>query len=725
MSSRDDHLSRLVWQRIHWPQPLDDAHAVGLLRAWAAQAHAPLIVLEARADRVGVRYLVGTQRRHAAAVRRDVEQLVQDALVVEAEDDRLPAASVSRVAFSPAAQPLQANEADSSTRAILAALTAVTGSERMVVQIVLGPRIGPRLTPKDQPQLDQGLASIMVGGIQMEKRAGVRRAVELKRGDPGFAAIVRLGVHAAEEVRALTLTRGVVNAFRSLSAPGMRFTFRPERADRLNQPSNTWPLLNPVGQHLTVTEVGRLSAWPTTTTETVYPGQPPAHPRPIRPSFIATADDRIVAESTAPGTEHTPLGLSAADSTRHVWTMGPTGVGKSSLLLNLLIGDMTAGRGIVVIEPKDLIGDLLGHIPAERINDVVLVDPLDEAPVGINPLDRHGRTSELVADQLFGTFRALYGDQLGPRSSDILRHALAALAHTDGASLAQLPLLLSNRAFRSRIVQPIVAEDPISAGPFWHWFDQLSPDAAAQVVAPLMNKVRPLLDTHLRRVLAQPAPRFNIRQVLTEKKILLVPLQKGVIGPEAAQLFGALVVGELWQAIQERAAIPTRNRNMVTVVLDEVQEYLRLPTTDLSDALATSRSLGAAFHVAHQYLDQLPLPMRSAFEANCRSRIFFQLAARDAKAAAAMAPGLEPEDFMALPARHVYAQLVRHGAVTDWASGRTVDTPLATSTAETVRRASRTTYGTPATVIDQQLRDAAFPEASSADSTGKRRRTQP
>lgn len=238
-----------------------------------------------------------------------------------------------------------------------------------------------------------------------------------------------------------------------------------------------------------------------------------------------------------------------------------------------------------------------------------------------------------------------------------------------------------------------------------------------------MNKVRPLLTKHLRRILAQPEPRFNIRQVLTEQKILLVPLQKGVIGPEAAQLLGALVVAELWQAIQERAAITVRDRKVVSVVLDEVQEYLRLPT-DLSDALATSRSLGVAFHVAHQYLDQLPQFMRTAFEANCRSRVFFQLASRDAKAAATMAPGLEAEDFMALPARHVYAQLVRHGAVTDWASGRTMDTPPAMSSPDMIRRVSRTNYGTCASAVDQQLHDVATPTISSNGDTAKRRRTQ-
>ncbi|MDZ4089621.1 MAG: hypothetical protein U1D68_00210, partial [Arthrobacter sp.] len=606
---------------------------------------------------------------------------------------------------------------------LLASLTAVRGSESLVVQIVLGTRFTPQLTPHAVAQVDQGITSLILTGVQPERRRAIRRKIEEKQGDHGFATFVRIGVSASEEDRRRALIGGVVNAFRSMVAPGLRFRVHLDQTHKLNNPSPEWPRFAS-GQRLSAVEVGMLSAWPVSEGKTAYPGQPPAHPRQIRPSFAVSDADRIVGRATAPGAGDALLGLAPGDSCHHMWTMGPTGVGKSSMLLSLIIGDMEAGRSCVVVEPKDLIGDVLKHVPLERQADVIVLDPLDDVPVGINPLDSHGRSPALVADQLFGTFHALYGDQLGPRSSDILRHSLLTLAQREDASLAMLPILLNNRKFRQSVTRQIAGEDPFSAGPFWHWYDQLSPEASAQVTAPLMNKLRPLLDPHLRHVLAQPTPRFNLRQVLTERKILLVPLQKGVLGPEAAQLLGAMVVAELWQAIQERASIATKNRHPVMIYLDEVQEYLRLPT-DIGDALATSRSLGAGFHVAHQYLDQLPQSMRTAFEANCRSRVFFQLASRDAKAAAAMAPGLEPEDFMALPSRHIYAQLVRKSAVTDWASGVTLDVPKPTSSPEKIRALSRSQFGQSKDVIERGLRSILTPSPDTGGTDGRRRRSQP
>ncbi|UVJ38064.1 type IV secretory system conjugative DNA transfer family protein [Arthrobacter sp. CJ23] len=723
-NSRRQLLQRLAWQRIHWPQPLEDIHIIRLLRAWSAQTHAPLLILEARASREGLRYLIGSQQRFSKVTRRDVEKLVPGAIVVENDSPRTATTSAGRVTLHPSSQPLQAADADGSTRTILNALTAVTGREELVIQLVLGPRVPPRLTPANVPEVNQSLSSVLLTGTARERRSDVRRGLTSKRAEGGFVALVRIGVHARDEARAHTLTRNLVNALRGLTAPGMRLRFRPESVQRIYRPVTTWPMLLPLGQHLTVAEVGQLSAWPLTEKDSLYPGQPPAHPRQIRPSFEAKEEDRVVAEATAPGAEGKSLGLSMEDSTRHFWTMGPTGVGKSSLLLNLLIQDMEAGRGVVVVEPKDLIKDLLSHIPKERLQDVVILDALDgEAVVGMNPLSLHGRRPALVADQLFATFQAIYGDALGPRSSDILRNSLFALASSGEGTLAQLPFLLTNRAFRARIVQSVAAADPLVAGPFWHWFENLSPEAAAQVTAPLMNKLRPLMSQQLRHVLAQGQPRFNLRQVLTEQKILLVPLQKGELGPEAAQLLGALVVAELWAALQERTAIARKDRHPITVVLDEVQEYLRLPT-DLGDALALSRSLKASFHVAHQFLDQLPSSMRTAFEANCRSRVFFQLAPRDARAAADMAPGLEPEDFMALPARHVYAQLVHDGAVTEWASGRTQDTSKSTSPPEVVKKASRTGYGVPVKDIEVSFRVAVLTEPEPPSNSNRRRRSQ-
>lgn len=723
MSSSESALRQLVWQEIHWPRPLEDEQAINLLRLWSAQSHAPQIILEARATRQGIRYLVGAQRRYASAVRRDIERLVAGTIVVADDRERPPAQAVRRVTVNTPAQALEPRSPEGSTRSVLASLTAVQGNERLIIQIILGPRFAPQLTPHAIAQIDQGIASMALRGSQPERRRGVSRGVENKQGEHGFASYIRIGVSANEEERRRTLIGGVVNAFRSMVAPGLRFRVQFDHIQKLNHPSPDWPRFA-FGQRLSAVEVAMLSAWPIGEGKVAYPGQPPAHPRQVRPSFQATDTDRIVALATAPGTATSRLGLSPEDSCHHLWAMGPTGVGKSSMLLSLIINDMAAGRSCVVIEPKDLIRDVLKHVPVERQGDVIVLDPLDNVPVGINPLDGHGRSPALVADQLFGTFHALYGDQLGPRSSDILRHSLLALAQRDGASLAMLPILLNNKKFRQSVTQHIAGGDPFSAGPFWHWYEQLSAEASAQVTAPLMNKLRPLLDPHLRHVLAQLTPRFNVRQVLTERKILLVPLQKGVLGPEAAQLLVAMVVAELWQAILERASISSEGRHPVMVYLDEVQEYLRLPT-DIGDALATSRGLGAAFHVAHQYLDQLPSSMRTAFEANCRSRVFFQLAARDAKAAAAMAPGLDPEDFMALPSRHVYAQLVRNGAVTDWASGATLDVPKQTSSPAMIRARSSNQFGQPTDVIERGLRSVLNAQVESETTGGRRRRSQP
>ncbi|WP_431230436.1 type IV secretory system conjugative DNA transfer family protein [Paenarthrobacter nicotinovorans] len=725
MTSPESILRQLVWQEIYWPQPLDGAGTLNLLRQWAAQTHAPQVVLEARATKQGVRYLVASQRRHEMAIRRDIEQLVPGSIVAEGSSERSAATVARRITINQPIRPLAPRDEEGSIRSILASLTGLRGTEMVVVQIVLGPRLAPKLMPSQLPRIDQGIGSLLLGGVQPERRSRVLSEVDRKHSDHGFAAVVRLGVQAGDEARRRLLIGRVSSALGTMLAPGHRIKQHREKVTKLNAPVPEWAYFAPA-QRLSVGEVAALSGWPVGDGRTSYPGLPPVHPRQIRPSFMARDSDRVVAHATAPGTEAATLGISAEDSRRHLWLMGPTGVGKSSLLLNLIHADMCAGRGLVVIEPKDLIHDVLSVIPKERRDDVVLVDPLDIEPVGINPLDLHGRSPALVADQLFGTFRALYGAEgLGPRSADILRHCLFALASRGDASLAMVPLLLTNHGFRRSVTQQVARSDPFSAGPFWRWFDQLSPEASVQVTAPLMNKLRPLLDPHLRSVLAQRKPRFNIRQVLSERKILLVPLQKGVIGPAAAELLGALIVAELAQAIRERAAIDPKERETVMVYLDEVHEYLRIPTADLGDALATFRSLGAAFHVAHQYLEQLPLTMRAAFEANCRSRVFFQLAARDARAAAAMAPGLEAEDFTALPARHVYAQLVHKGTVTDWASGRTLTTPAKTSSPADIRTRSRRQYGQPVDVIEKGLLEALEVDAPQSATTGRRKRSTP
>lgn len=689
----------LVWQQIFWPAPFGEVAAFAILRHWAAQTHAPQLILETRADAGGVEYLIGSRLRHAQAVRAAIEELVRGSVVLGYPDDREPISIARKLKLS-SARPIEPRDAVASTRSILHALTAVRSGERLVIQQVLGPRWHPRLVPTKLPQFDQSVISRVLHGTLPEDRADARQAIAQKVGQHGFMTTLRIGVHAGGAERRRALLLGLAAAMNTVEAPGVHLLLHPEQPTKLNRPRATWSLFARA-QQLTVIETARLTGWPISDHDEAFPGQPPRHPKPVRPTAAALSGERILAHANAPGITGT-IGYDVVDATRHFWTMGPNGVGKSSLFTNLIVQDLKAGRPVVVIEPKDLVADILERIPADRMDDVVVFDPLSDSPVGINPLDgkhRGGRTPQVVADSLFSMFRSIYGDSLGPRSADILRNSLEVLAIRDDASLVMLPLLLNNPGFRRSLTQHVIREDPYAAGPFWQWYDGLSPEAVASITAPLSNKLRPLMTKQLRAVLAQRNPKFNIRQVLTERKVLLVPLQKGVIGPEAAQLLSAAVLYELWQAILERAGTPEHSREPVMIYVDEIQEFLRF-SDDLSEALALARSLRAAFHLAHQHEAQLPKSMLEALRNNARSKVFFQLQPGDAKNAAAGQSVVAAEDFSSLPAFGIYASVVRDNSVQPWASGTTLPPPPTTSDPEEVRRRSRERYGQPLDEIE-------------------------
>src|SRR5947208_12897931 len=205
-------------------------------------------------------------------------------------------------------------------------------------------------------------------------------------------------------------------------------------------------------------------------------------------------------------------------------------------------------------------------------------------------------------------------------------------------------------------------------------------------------------------MVGQVEPRFRVDEVFTKRKIVLVSLSKGLIGPEAAALLGSLFVAELWQAVLGRAAIAPERRHPVVVYADEFQDYVHLPT-DMADALAQARGLGVGLTLAHQHLAQLPASLRAAVFANARSRVCFQLAGDDAQTMARFSGGLlEPNDFQRLRRFEAYAQLVVAGEVTDFASLRTLPLPAASSDPQAIRRLSRERYGRPVDEVEAEIR---------------------
>jgi hypothetical protein len=403
------------------------------------------------------------------------------------------------------------------------------------------------------------------------------------------------------------------------------------------------------------------------------------------------------------------LALPAAAALHHLHVLGPTGTGKSTLLINLIQQDMQDGRAVVVVDPQgDLVTEVLKRVPTARQDDVIVLNPADRsAPVGLNPLRTRGRDPEVVADGLLAVFVGLYGDSLGPRSQDILHSCLLTLTRRQDASLVMLPLLLTNAGFRRSLTANL--RDPIALGPFWDWYEHLSDGERQAAIAPIQNKLRQwLLRPTLRHVIGQRLPKASVNEVFAERRILLVSLAQGQLGPEGAALLGSLVVAELWQATTERSRTPAAQRHPVMVYLDEFSAFLHLPT-DLADALARSRGMGVAYTLAHQFMNQLSPGMRSAVQANTRSRVCFQLAPEDAALLARNHPELAADDMTALGRYEVYASLFAAGQAMPYASGRTLPPSEPIASPARLRARSRARYGQPLDKIETGFADLTVP----------------
>lgn len=716
----NDAAARLNWRQVHFRRPLDADRVTSLLRQWSTDRRSGRLVLETRSDRSGVRYLLGGRHPATIAALRLLPQLLPGSTLTESVSGvsgREPVQTAMSLSASTRHRGLRSDDAVLIVRAVLTALTQVRDDEELVLQLILGPRRVPLAIPTNSPSsVTAHWWDIAWGGnggtIDSEKRAALRSKVA----DHGFACVLRLGVRAETPERRRRLLSGVLAALRTSESAGLQISMFRTRARLLNDARGPWhwPL------RLGVPELTGLLAWPLGDDD--LPGQPAAHPRLLPPAPGVTTAGRVVAAVTAPGMNG-QLRLDAGAALHHLHVLGPTGTGKSTLLAGLIAQDIQDGRAVVVIEPKgDLVTAVLGQVPDSRRTDVVILDPLDAAPIGLNPLAGATGQPELVADRMLSLLRQLYGTSIGPRSADILYASLLTLAHRGDASLVMLPLLLTNPGFRRSITASV--HDPISLGPFWAQFEAWSDAERSAAVAPALNKLRPLLRPNIRAVLGQREPRFQIRDVFTKRRILLAPLQRGVLGPEAASLIGSLLVSELWQATLARSAVPEARRHPVMIYIDEVQDFLRLPV-DLGEGLAQARGLGVGFTMAHQYLSQLPPEMRSGVLTNARSRVLFQLAHDDAVVMSKGHPELEPADLTSLPAHHVYASLYSGGQVTPYASGRTLPPLPVTADVSALRRLSRDTYGQPLSDIEAGFADLLAADSAPLGATGRRRRSTP
>lgn len=705
-----------------------DAEAVsGLLRAMLAQrgrrsAIASPVISEVRMTAQRVTWHLTVPNDLVPVVRRTARSHLVGLQVTPIDDTLSAPWHAAELRLTDAERLLATDAAADVAAGLLAVAHRVGDGEELVVQWVIGPATLRRPIERTTTAPPRTLWNLP-DWQRAPRSAEAAQAARKKQDEPVFAVVGRIGVHGASRRRSGQLIGSVIAALGPLRAPGVGVVRRPVPGLVISRRISHRSLAGAVSR-MTPLELAAVLGWPI--------GNPDVPGVRYQAAPLLPLDRRAISRRSDARRLGVPMGdqrsddagvaLGITDALRHLHLLGPSGVGKSTVMAHLILADIAAGRGVVVIDAKDdLVTDITSHLPESADGRVVVIDPCDEAPVGFNPLG----AGPAGIDTVLHVFHSMWAGSWGPRMGDILHAGLLTLALNDNRSLVELPLLLTDPAFRKPLVSRAVKRDPIGLGTFWAMWDGWSDEMRAQALAPVMNKLRQvLLRPDLRAVLGQTKPRFDPSSVFTDRQVVLVRLNKGRLGGEGASLLGSLLVASLWRSALARSAVPSARRRPVVWYLDEFQEFLRLPL-DLADALVQARGLGVGVVLAHQHLDQLDRAVRSAVLANVGSRVLFRLDHDDATVMAKRTGGLlRPEHLSALAPYETYCSVLVEGERTAFGSMRTEPLPPPSRDVDALLDVNRQRWGRPATEVDERLQRLMNGDASAEPTAaiGGRRR---
>lgn len=327
---------------------------------------------------------------------------------------------------------------------------------------------------------------------------------------------------------------------------------------------------------------------------------------------------------------HIPFGLKREDRRRHTYLVGKTGSGKSSFFLRTsIVGDILDGNGLCVIDPHgDLVEEILDLIPESRINDVIYLDPSDtEHPISLNILDTQGGESiDLLGDGVVSVFKRFFGDSWGPRLQYILTNAVLTLLQCQNVSLLAVQRILTDENYRKFLLKQV--DDKLLLN-FWNnEFDRMDKKMVAEVLAPIQNKVGRFLGPKLiRNMVGQVTNSLNFKDIMDNKKILLVNLSQGKIGEENSALLGSLLITRLYTTAMQRANMDMSERNDFYLYVDEFQNFA---TDTFIKILSEARKYGLNLTVTHQYIDQISEEIQDAIFGNVGTLINFVVGQADA-----------------------------------------------------------------------------------------------
>lgn len=325
------------------------------------------------------------------------------------------------------------------------------------------------------------------------------------------------------------------------------------------------------------------------------------------------------------------FGIKKDDRRKHIYIVGKTGTGKSTMIANMAINDMRNGEGVAVVDPHgDLCDILLDYIPSNRINDVAYLDPSDiEHPFHLNPLEvKNEAFRELVASGIVSIFYKLYSYSWGPRLEYILRNTILTLLHVPQSTLLQVPELLTNERYRAGVVEKI--PDQVLKNYWQNEFNKMTPQLRSEATSPILNKVGQFLSSQtIRNIVGSPTSTVDLETMMNDGKIVLVNLSQGKLGEDNSALLGAMIITKIQLAAMNRVYQAEGDRRDFYLYVDEFQNFA---TNSFIKILSEARKYRLCLTLANQYVGQIEEDVQKAIFGNAGSIVSFGVGAADARA---------------------------------------------------------------------------------------------
>ncbi len=403
------------------------------------------------------------------------------------------------------------------------------------------------------------------------------------------------------------------------------------------------------------------------------------------------------------------FGIKADDRRRHMYIIGKTGMGKTTILENMVYSDIQAGHGVGVVDPHGEFAEkILDFIPEHRLDDVVYFNPSDiDHPIGFNPIEQVGNEfRHLIASSIMGVFKKIWPDVWSSRMEYILNNALLALLEYPDSTLLGIMRLLNDKEYRRRIVENL--QDPVIKS-FWvNEFSRYSQKFETEATAAIQNKIGQFISNPLiRNILGQSQSAISMRKIMDEKKILIVNLSKGKMGEDNSALLGSMIITRLQLAAMSRVDIPEKDRKDFYLYVDEFQNFA---TDSFANILSEARKYRLCLILAHQYISQLThdgnTKVRDAVFGNVGTIVTFRIGAEDAEfLEKEFLPDFTANDLVNLPKYNTYIKLLIDGMASRPFSAEMLPPfpSMEKTFKETLIKNSRTKYGTPRQVVEKNI----------------------